>query len=76
MITTATTVTTVTAEAATTLGAVGAVLLICLLIVEELSDSPDDGVRSQKLARNTVRGITLLPFAFAIIVGVKIMAVI
>ena len=70
-ITTVTTVTTVTAAAATALGAVGTVLLICLLIVKELSDS-HGGARSQKLARNTVLVIIPLLFAFATIVGCKI----
>ena len=74
-ITTVTTVTTVTAAAATALGAVGTVLLICLLIVKELSDS-HGGARSQKLAKNTVLIIIPLLFAFAMIVGGKIMDVI
>ena len=71
-ITTVTTVTTVTAAAATALGAVGTVLLICLLIVKELSDS-HGGARSQKLARNTVLVIIPLLFAFATIVCVAVM---
>jgi hypothetical protein len=70
-ITAVTTVTTVTAAAATALGAVGTVLLICLLIIKELSDS-HGGARSQKLARNTVLVIMPLLFAFALIVIVKI----
>jgi hypothetical protein len=70
-ITTVTTVTTVTAAAATALGAVGTVLLICLLIVKELSDA-HGGARSQKLARNTVMVIMPLLFAFALIVFVKV----
>lgn len=76
MITTITTVTTVTtvAAAATALGAVGTVLLICLLIVKELSDS-HGGARSQKLAKNTVLVIIPLLFAFAMIVTVKILGV-
>jgi len=74
-ITTVTTVTTVTAAAATALGAVGTVLLICLLIVKELSDS-HGGARSQKLARNTMLVIIPLLFAFAMIVGCKITEVI
>jgi 4-amino-4-deoxy-L-arabinose transferase-like glycosyltransferase len=73
-ITTVTTVTTVTAAAATALGAVGTVLLICLLIIKELSDS-HGGARSQKLARNTVLVIMPLLFAFATIVFVKLMEV-
>jgi len=74
-ITTVTTVTTVTAAAATALGAVGTVLLICLLIIKELSDS-HGGARSQKLAKNTVLVIIPLLFAFATIVGCKIVEVI
>jgi len=74
-ITTVTTVTTVTAAAATALGAVGTVLLICLLIIKELSDS-HGGARSQKLARNTVLVIIPLLFAFAMIVFVKIVELI
>ena len=70
-----TTVTTVTAATATALGAVATVLLICLLIIKELSDS-HDGARSQKLARNIVLAITPLLFAFAMIVGVKVIEVI
>ena len=73
-ITTVTTVTTVTAAAATALGAVGTVLLICLLIVKELSDA-HGGARSQKLAKNTVLVIIPLLFAFAIIVGSKVVEV-
>ena len=75
MITTATTVTTIPAADATALGAVGTLSLICLLIVNGLSDSLDDGVRSQKLARNTVLGVTFFSFAFAMIVVVKIMEI-
>jgi hypothetical protein len=73
-ITTVTTVTTVTAAAATALGAVGTVLLICLLIVKELSDA-HGGARSQKLARNTMLTIIPLLFAFAMIVGCKVLEV-
>jgi len=73
-ITTVTTVTTVTAAAATALGAVGTVLLICLLIIKELSDS-HGGARSQKLAKNTVLVIIPLLFAFAMIVTVTILGV-
>lgn len=74
MITTVTTVTTVTSAVAITLGAVGTVLLICLLIIKELSDS-HGGARSQKLAKNTVLVIIPLLFAFAVIVSCKILDV-
>ncbi len=75
MITTITTVTTVTSAAATMLGVVGTLLLISLLVIKELSDS-HGGARSQKLARNTMLLIIPLLFAFAMIVGVKILVVI
>jgi hypothetical protein len=67
-------ITTVTAAAATALGAVGTVLLICLLVIKELSGS-HGGARSQKLAKNTVLVIIPLLFAFATIVFVTVMGV-